>query len=146
LEWATQHGDKSFYQLGWTVKNWLLLWTLPHYTTVEKGLVWKDLTVEISCIPPQLNMWYMVVCIGGIGVLRVIISWWHKRNIWCLYFNFFSFLSSGMTIFKKSKMIIFTSNFKMIFSKIFHFKVFLMGQTKYFKFFSFLSSGMADSF
>jgi hypothetical protein len=54
------------------------------YATVRKGPEWKDPTIEINCIPPQLNMWYMVVCIcgiGGIGVLLVVFSWWHKQNI-----------------------------------------------------------------
>jgi hypothetical protein len=42
-------------------------------TTVEKEPVWKDLMVEINCIPPQLNLWYRVVCIGGIGGIGVLL-------------------------------------------------------------------------
>jgi hypothetical protein len=38
---------------------------LALYTTVEKGLVCKDLTVEINCIPPQLTPVVYVVYIGG---------------------------------------------------------------------------------
>jgi hypothetical protein len=43
------------------------------YPTVGEGLVWKDLTVEINCTRPQFNMWYRVVCIGGICGIEVLL-------------------------------------------------------------------------
>jgi hypothetical protein len=54
-----------------------------------------------------LHMWYRVVCIGGmggIGVLLEVLSRWHKRNIWFLHFNWFSFPFGDMAnFFKKIK-------------------------------------------
>jgi hypothetical protein len=61
--------------------NGPIIFTVSPYTTVEKGPVWKNLMAEINCIPPQLNLWYRVVCIGGIGgivVLLIVFSRWHK--------------------------------------------------------------------
>jgi hypothetical protein len=61
---------------------------LPPHTTVVKGLVRKDLMVEINCIPPQLNLWHRVVCIGGIEVLLDFFD----IEIYVFFHLFFSFL------------------------------------------------------
>jgi hypothetical protein len=86
---------KSRFKLRNVWPRALLLRTIPPYTTVGKGPVWKDLTTEIHCIPPQLApVVYKVVYIGGIagiGVLLEDLSRWYKWNIWFLYFNFFHF-------------------------------------------------------
>jgi hypothetical protein len=54
-----------------------------------KEPVWKDLTVEINCIPPQLTP----LVYGGIhrwyrGIIESL-SRWHKWNIWFLHLIFF---------------------------------------------------------
>jgi hypothetical protein len=40
----------------------------------------------------NLHMWYRVVCISGMGGIKVlldVLSWWHKWNIWFLHFSCF---------------------------------------------------------
>jgi hypothetical protein len=60
----------------------LLRWIIPPYTTIGKGPVWKDPMVDINCIPPWLNMWYRVICIGGIGGIGVLlVVFLHKQHI-----------------------------------------------------------------
>jgi hypothetical protein len=68
-------------------------------------------------------MWYRVVYIGGIEVLLKVLSRWHKRNMWFLHFNFFSFPSSDMAIFSNFKRKFSFQISKMKIFKFFHFKV-----------------------
>jgi hypothetical protein len=65
--------------VGFHVKA-LLRWTIPPYTTIGKGPAWTDSTIEINCIPPRLNMWYRVVCIGEDHVWFK--DWWMVAS-WC---------------------------------------------------------------
>jgi hypothetical protein len=107
-----------------------------HLISLLERIILKDSTVEINWIPLRLNMWYRVVCIGCIGVLLVVFL----RVINEIYDSLFqTFLISlwwyGQFFFQILKMKIFISNFKIdFFSKFFHFKIFLMPQTKFFIF------------
>jgi hypothetical protein len=74
-------------------------------------------------MPPRLTMWYRVVCIDGIGVLLIVFSWWHKWNIWFLYFNFFISLWWYGQFFSNFKNENFHFKFQKLKFNFFHFLV-----------------------
>jgi hypothetical protein len=93
--WLVSNSSKWFLlsSLDGKLSSWgLLRWTIPPYTTVRKGPVWKAPTAEINCIPPRLKLWYRVICIVGIrwykGIIGSIFRW-HKWNICFLSFKLF---------------------------------------------------------